>query len=94
MTRDEYARIIDASQWERLQCPACGKDDADTLLAREVRFYRLPLPLPAGRLRLDIQLGCSACAKLLRLRVYEGADDVFMRFEDDATEEVILSDEG
>ena len=96
MTRDEYSQIIAASQSERLQCPACRNGDAETLLAREVRFYRLPLPLPAGGLRLDIQLHCSACAQLLRLRVYEKRDDFFMQFEGDdpAEAKAILSDEG
>jgi hypothetical protein len=81
MDAQQLAQIVKVKQFQRLTCPHCQGDE--TLIAREFSFYPLPLPLAAGRLRLDIQLSCVACGALLRLRVYEVADDVLCRWEDD-----------
>jgi hypothetical protein len=76
MTKDQLAQIVRARQWQRT-CPSCGGDD--TLIARECAFYPLALPLEAGMLRLDVQMGCRACEQLVRLCVYEQADEVCIR---------------
>ncbi len=81
MTKDQLAKIVTARQWHRLTCPTCGHDD--TLIARECAFYPLPLPLEAGNLLLDIQMHCQACDTLLRLRVYEQVDGMFIRLAPD-----------
>jgi hypothetical protein len=81
MTKDQLAQIVSARQWQRLTCPTCGGDD--TLIARESAFYPLPLPLEAGNLRLDIQMRCQACDTLIRLRVYEQVDEMFIRVAPD-----------
>jgi len=70
-----------ARQWQRLTCPCCGADDS--LTARESAFYPLALPLEAGDLRLDIQMVCEVCSKLVRLQVYEQADEVLIRVAPD-----------
>jgi hypothetical protein len=56
----------------------------DSLTAREPVFYRLALPLEAGDLRLDIQMVCEACSRLIRLRVYEQIDELLIRVAPDA----------
>jgi hypothetical protein len=76
MTKDQLAQIITARQWQRLTCPYCGADDR--LTARECAFYPLALPLEAGNLRLDIQMVCEVCSQLVRLRVYERADELLI----------------
>jgi hypothetical protein len=84
MTADQLAQIVKVQQFQRLTCPDCQGDE--TLIVRKFTFYPLPLPLQVGHLRLDIKLLCSACSALLRLRVYDVADDVICRWEDDDPE--------
>jgi hypothetical protein len=81
MTKDQLAHVLNASQWQRLTCPCCGHDD--TLTARESTFYRLALPLCAGDLRLDIQMVCKRCRRMVRLRVYEQIDETLFRLAPD-----------
>jgi hypothetical protein len=81
MTKDQVAQIITARQWQRLTCPCCGADDR--LTARESAFDPLALPLEAGDLRLDIQMVCEACGKLVRLWVYEQTDEERIRVAPD-----------
>jgi hypothetical protein len=81
MTKDQLAQIVLACQWQRLTCPSCGGND--TLIARECAFYPLALPLEAGMLRFDVQMECRACEQMVRLRVYEQADEMFIRLAPD-----------